>query len=219
MKRPVSASTASPARRAGWAAITVLAAAITLLVAPYLTLDPDVFLEEQKAVYLANQGSLFLHVAGGVVALVLGPVQFVSRLRRRLPVVHRVTGRVYLTGAVAAGIGGLLLAPTSYTGVVAALGFGALAVLMLLTSVAAFVTIRRRQVNRHRTWITRSYALIFTAVTFRMWLVFVPMAGVSFEDAYMSGAWVSWVVNLLVAELVIRSRPAVAGGGAAAASA
>lgn len=205
MKESLNAPAGSPARRAGWAAMTVLAAAVVLLTSPYLTLDPNVFLEPQKAVYLARQGSLFLHVAGGVVALALGPAQFVSRLRRRFPAVHRFTGRVYLTGALAAGIGGLLLAPTSYTGPVAALGFGTLAVLMLLTAVAAFVAIRRRQVDRHRIWITRSYALIFAAVTFRLWLIVLRMSGVPFEDAYVWGAWLSWMINLLVAELVIRT--------------
>jgi uncharacterized membrane protein len=213
MKTTASAPVSSTARRAGWAAMTVLAVLIALLASPYLTLDPDVFLEPQKAVYLANQGSLLLHVAGGVLALALGPVQFVSRLRRRFPKVHRLTGRVYLVGAVAAGTGGLLLAPASYAGAVAALGFVALAVLMLATAVAAFVTIRRRRVERHRAWITRSYALIFAAVTFRLWLMLLSAAGVSFEVAYMSGAWLSWMINLLVAELVIRNRPVPGGRG------
>lgn len=71
---------------------------------------------------------------------------------------------------------------------------------MLATAVAAFVTIRRRRVERHRAWITRSYALIFAAGTFRLWLMLLPAAGVSFEVAYMSGAWLSWMINLLVAD-------------------
>jgi uncharacterized membrane protein len=209
MRTTASAPVASPARRAGWAAIAVLAVAIALLTSRYLTLDPDVFLKQQKAVFLAHQGALFLHVAGAVVALLLGPVQFVGRLRRRFPAVHRFTGRLYLAAAVTAGVGGLLLAPTTYTGPVAALGFAVLAMLMLVTAVAAFVSIRRRQVDRHRAWITRSYALIFTGVTFRLWLMGLGAAGVAFEDAYPWGAWLSWVINLVVAELVIRTMPSL----------
>lgn len=49
----------------------------------------------------------------------------------------------------------------------------------------------------------RSYALIFAAVTFRLWLSVLSGAGIPFDQAYGSGAWASWLINLLVAEQVI----------------
>jgi len=71
---------------------------------------------------------------------------------------------------LAAGVGGLLLAPPSQGGPLAHLGFAALAVALLLTSTMGYVAIRQQRVAAHRAWMTRSYALIFTAVTFRAWL-------------------------------------------------
>ncbi|WP_431676565.1 hypothetical protein [Kitasatospora sp. KL5] len=38
--------------RAGWLTMTVLATGVALVSAPYLTLDPDTFLAEQRAAYL-----------------------------------------------------------------------------------------------------------------------------------------------------------------------
>lgn len=206
VSRPIRTATASRGRRAGWVAMTLLATMIALVSSRYLTLNPEVFLKPQKLVYLSHTGGLLLHVAGGVVALTLGPWQFVSRLRTRRPAVHRFIGRIYLVAVLTAGVGGLMLAPTTYTGPIAAVGLGVLAVLLLSTSVAAYVTIRRRQVAQHRAWMTRSYALIFTAVTFRLWLGAVPAAGFTFEQAYVTGAWAAWVINLAVAELLI-TRP------------
>ncbi|MFF3595369.1 DUF2306 domain-containing protein [Kitasatospora indigofera] len=207
-------------RRAGWIAVTASATAIGLLSARYFTLDPDSFLPEQRVTYLANLAPLILHVGGGVVALVLGPWQFPQRLRTRGPAVHRLIGRVYLAAALATAVGGLLLVPKGLFGPIAPLGFAALAVLLLVATVAAFVSIRRGAVARHQIWMIRSYALIFTGVTFRLWISGFSAVGVPFGQAYGSGAWGAWLLNLLVAEhLVARLRPAAgAAAGAAAGS-
>jgi hypothetical protein len=55
---------------------------------------------------------------------------------------------------------------------------------------------------------TRSYALIFAAVTLRLQLVIFQVAfGVEEMAAYEATAWSSWVPNLIVAEIInIRRR-------------
>ncbi|MCX4745757.1 DUF2306 domain-containing protein [Kitasatospora sp. NBC_01287] len=201
-------------RRAGWVAVTVPATLTSLVAARYFSLDPATFLAQQRAVYVAHLVPLLFHVGGGILALTLGPWQFSRRLRAGRPAVHRVLGRLYLLGAAAAGIGGLLMAPTALAAPAAPLGFAVLAVLLLATSTAATVTIRRREIVRHRIWMTRSYALIFSAVTFRLLLVLLPALGMSFNTAYGSGAWAAWVIDLLVAErLTAGLRGRRAGGG------
>ncbi|MFG2825334.1 DUF2306 domain-containing protein [Kitasatospora sp. NPDC048365] len=189
--------------RAGWLTVTVLALAVAALSARYLTLDPETFLPEQRAVYLAHLVPLALHVGGAVGALVLGPWQFLPRLRARRPLLHRLTGRLYALCAVATAVGGLLLAPSGLYPPLAPLGFAVLAVLVLVTTVAAVVTARRRDLVRHRVWATRSYALIFTGVTFRLWLVLLGAAGLPFGPVYVTGAWASWLIDLVVAERLI----------------
>jgi hypothetical protein len=50
----------------------------------------------------------------------------------------------------------------------------------------------------------RSYALTFAAVTLRIWLPFlIGILGLTFIEAYKIVAWLSWIPNILVAELII----------------
>ncbi|WP_051943592.1 DUF2306 domain-containing protein [Streptacidiphilus rugosus] len=187
--------------------MTVLATLTAAFSARYFTLDPRLFLAQQRAVYVANLVPLLLHVGGGILALALGPWQFVPRIRARHPMAHRAIGRIYLLSALAAGLGALLLVPKGLYWPVAPLGFAGLATALLLASGMAYATIRRRSITEHQIWMIRSYSLIFAAVTFRVWLTLFSSAGLSFPTAYMSGAWLSWLINLLVAQrLIVRVR-------------
>ncbi|WP_327073416.1 DUF2306 domain-containing protein [Kitasatospora purpeofusca] len=195
------------ARRAGWWTVTALAFLTALFTARYLTLDPEVFLDQQRAVYLAHRGSLVLHVGGGVLAILLGPWQFLPRLRGRRPGLHRLVGRLYLLAVLAAGTGGLLMAPRGLVGPVAPIGFTGLAVLLLLSSALAWRAGRRRDILRHRAWAVRSFALVMAAATLRIWLPVMDLAGVPFDQAYATAAWTCWLINLVVAEHLIARLP------------
>ncbi len=178
--------------------MTILATATAGISARYFTLDSKLFLAQQRAVYLAHLTPLLFHISGGILALALGPWQFVPSLRHRHPALHRALGRAYLLSALVAGIGGLLLAPEGLYPPIAPLGFVALGIALLAASALAFVAIRRGDVAAHRIWMLRSYALIFAAVTFRLWLIVLPGFGLPFDQAYRTGAWISWPLNLLV---------------------
>jgi uncharacterized membrane protein len=146
---------------------------------------------------------VLLHVGGGLTALAVGPWQFWRGLRTRRPAVHRAMGGIYVTAAVAAAAGGLLLAPLSLGGPMAHLGFSVLAVVLLLTTAAAFVSILRRRIDDHRAWMVRSYAVVFTAVTFRAWLFLLTAFGLPFADVYAVGAWATVLIDLLAAEFLL----------------
>ena len=75
-----------------------------------------------------------MHVLSGMLALLIGPFQFVRRLRRRFVRVHRFMGATYVASATALGVSGLILAPTAYTGLVASAGFTVLGLAMLFTT-------------------------------------------------------------------------------------
>ena len=52
---------------------------------------------------------------------------------------------------------------------------------------------------------TRSFSLAFAAVTLRVYIPVSQIAGLDYTDSYRVIAWLCWVPNLLVAELLIRS--------------
>ncbi len=195
-----------------WLTMTVLALMTAAASARYYSLNPQVFMTQQRLTYMANLTPLLLHITGGTVALTTGPFQFLTGLRGRRPTLHRWLGRVYLLGALAAGVGGLLMARIAFGGPVARIGFAVLALEMLGATAVALGAVLRRRIPAHREWMTRSYALVFVAVTFRLFLI-PTFLGAPFAPVYAADAWLSTIVNLLVAEALIRRarRPRASG--------
>ena len=72
--------------------MTLLALFVVLVVSPYLSFDPDVYFPEQRETYLRLEFALGVHVLSGILALLVGPFQFVGGIRRRFVRVHRVHG-------------------------------------------------------------------------------------------------------------------------------
>lgn len=140
------------------------------------------------------------HFFFGGIVLIAGAFQFHQGLRKRHLTLHRWLGRVYVIGVTLGGVAGLLLAVNSNGGLVAHFGFGMLAVLWLFTTLTAYLAARARDIDAHRAWMTRSYALTLAAVTLRLYLPLSMIAGIEFEAAYQAIAWLCWVPNLLIAE-------------------
>jgi uncharacterized membrane protein len=152
------------------------------------------------------------HVVGGGFALIAGGFQFSTRLRRRAPALHRWLGRFYLMVVLFGAIGGAALATIATGGLVARVGFFLLAILWLWSGTAAYLAIRRRDIDTHRRWMVRNFALTFAAVTLRLHLPMLQFGfDVPFDAAYPVVAWLAWVPNLVVAEWVIlANRPRAA---------
>ncbi|MET0782158.1 MAG: DUF2306 domain-containing protein [Microbacterium sp.] len=226
---PVRASSAAPRRsrvgsRIGWTWILLSAVAVAAYAAiPYFAASLPQLAEDGVGVAgnYADRGALlqaalYVHIAGGAVALIVGPFQFWRGLRSRIPRVHRWLGRVYLGGVALGGAAGLVIAPFSQAGWVGLFGFGTLAVLWLATGWRAYRAIRRRDIASHQAWMIRNYALTYAAVTLRIWLPLMIMAplltGAPFEfdeafaNAYAAVPFLAWLPNLVVAEWLIRRR-------------
>jgi uncharacterized membrane protein len=161
------------------------------------------------------RSAFYLHIGFGGLALLLSPFQFATRLRTRAPRVHRAIGRTILVSIAIAGVGGLILAPHNLAGPVGTVGFGLLAVLWVTFAATAFRAIRRGDVDTHRRWMIRTFALTYAAVTLRLWLfglmvIQTDLAGVdpqtAFERAYLIVPFLAWVPNLLVAERYLSTR-------------
>lgn len=160
-----------------------------------------------------SPAGLQLHIAASAVALTLGPFQFLRTIRAKLPALHRWSGRLYVAACVCGGLAGGAIAMFSSSGVIAGLGFLALAILWLTFTSLALRAALRRDFRAHERWMIRSFALTFAAVTLRIYLpIGINLAG-EFVLPYTIIAWISWVPNLLIAEAWLsmkRSRPVLA---------
>jgi uncharacterized membrane protein len=147
---------------------------------------------------------LILHVAGGVTALLVGPLQFVGRIRARGPAFHRTTGRIYL-GAVAVGApAGFVLALGTTAGPVASVGFAIPALLWPVFTWLGWRSAVERRFPEHREWMLRSYAVTSTAITLRLMLPLAGALGIGFFPAYRVISWLGWTTNLALCEAYLR---------------
>ena len=196
------------ARRTGWGLMTFLAFGVALVASRYFTLDPQVFFPQQLDVYQAHLAAIILHVAGAMVALVIGPFQFLRWIRARRPKLHRWMGRVYLVSVLVGGLAGLYVATMAYGGLLARTGLGALALRWVGTALLAYRHFRAGESATHQRWMIRNYALTFAGVMLRLQTPVSGAVGIPFDVAYPVIAWTCWVPNLLVAEWIVRSMTA-----------
>jgi hypothetical protein len=199
-------------RRSRWWTMTALVLATLALVSRYIGMNPANFFAQQREVYVGRETMLALHICGAGTALAIGPLQFLPRLRRGRARVHRTLGITYLAAATIGGLGGLGMASTAYSGPVASLGFGTLAVLWLACTWTGFVMVLRRRFTDHRRWMVRSFSLVFAGVTLRLILgAYGAVEGsvlswLPFHTVYMATSWLCWVPNLVLAIWFTRAR-------------
>ncbi len=159
--------------------------------------------------------SAALHVLGSGTALLIGGFQFLPGLRARRINGHRWLGRTYLIAVLLGGIGGLVLSTRADGGLVGQAGFFLLAVVWLVSGWQAYAAIRRGDVQAHRIWMIRNFALTFAAVTLRIQLgVATGALGIPFDAFYPLVAWLCWVPNLIVAEWLVIASPRPTWGSA-----
>lgn len=198
--------------RMGWGAMTVTAAFLFAITAMYFSFRSDVnfLLEKQDVVYNAFwRTSFYIHIAGGMLAIIIGPFQFLKQLRRKRMDLHKKLGKTYMASILfLAGPSGLFMAFYAEGGWFSSMGFLVMAVLWLWTTFRAYETIRNRDYNGHVRWITRSFALTMAAVTLRL---YVPLTSAGFhwdhDFVIISSAWFSWIPNLIIAEILLKFIP------------
>jgi uncharacterized membrane protein len=203
---------AGPTRSPGWVPFALVALVLVPVVAGTLrvielaggsTVPPD-------PRFAASPVPVAVHVVGAVGYGLVGAFQFSGGLRRRHPGWHRAAGRVLVVLGLAVALSALWMAlfypRQPGTGELARVFRLAFGTGMAAGIVLAFTAIRRGDVARHRAWMTRAYALALGAGT----QVFTQGIGEAvfgvgvFETDLMLGA--GWLVNLAVAEYVIRRR-------------
>ena len=113
---------------------------------------------------IADRQLLIPHSLCGVLALLVGPLQFSSRLRTRYLKFHRVLGRVYVVSVFIGAFTGIALA----AGRPGLPGTSMQAAAWMVCTTAAFITARNRHIVQHRQWMARSYAVTFTFVSSRV---------------------------------------------------
>jgi len=198
-------------RRSSWPALFV-ALSVVPLAAGGVRLNQLVGgapVTPSNARFFAAPTPVVLHIVAAFGFALVGAFQFAPGLRRRRSGWHRVAGRFTVVAGLVVALSGLWMTlfyarPPGDGDLLTAmrLGFGTA---MAFSLVAGLVAVLRRDLTGHRAWMVRGYAIGMGAGTQVLTnLPWVLLVGAPSEStrAVLMGA--GWVINLVVAEVVIR---------------
>jgi uncharacterized membrane protein len=156
--------------------------------------------------YANNALLTLLHVIPGSIFLIFGPLQFIADIRTRWPGFHRWSGRVFIlsgfTFAATALIINVFFPP--FGGQFKSLAVYIFSIAQIVTLGIALRAALRRSFATHRAWMIRAFAIGLAISTMRIF--FIPaylIFGVPSNFTVALGMWVGFLVNILVAELIL----------------
>jgi Predicted membrane protein (DUF2306) len=179
---------------------------------PYLSMERNVdFLITKQNVYHIKpwRFSFYFHVFTSIFVLLAGFTQFSRYILRRYPKLHRWLGMSYVLIVVfISGPAGFVMGIYANGGLPARTSFVLLAFLWVLFTVLAYGYARKKKFEVHRAWMMRSYALTLSAITLRVYAYLFDVLNIHARPAevYITIAWLSWVLNLLVAEWLVQRK-------------
>lgn len=168
--------------------------------------DVDFLLTKQLIIHLDYyRWSFYVHIFSSLIVLVSGVFLFSNKLLTHFPKLHRWAGRTYV---------GLVLLASAPTALVMAFyangGWGAKTSFIILAPLWWYFTwkglqaARNRQFSKHKVWMVRSYAVSLSAVSLRIYQMFLgSFFMVDAVAQYVTVSWGSWIGNLLVVEIIL----------------
>ena len=178
---------------------------------PYFSFryDIDFLLTKQSVLHIAPwRWAFYTHITCSIFVLILGGLQFISFILKNYPRVHRALGKWYIVLVLfLSAPSGLLMGFYANGGVVSKTSFVLLSVLWWLFTFLAYRKIKAGNIESHINFMYRSYALTLSAITFRLYVLIIPhFIHLPAKEMYALIAWLSWVPDLLVAEVLIKFR-------------
>ena len=171
----------------------------------YIPIDFNVAflrIKQDEIALVHYQWAFFVHVYSSIFVLLAGIPQFSNYLRTQYRNLHKTLGKLYIVLVLLlASPSGFVMGYYANGGVYSRISFMLLAILWFYFTLQAFRYIKQGQVDQHRKFMLRSFALTLSAISLRLikWglvttLELPPM------DTYRIVAWAGWVVNLVVVE-------------------
>jgi hypothetical protein len=150
-----------------------------------------------RAHHLQIRWLLLPHMLFGSIAMLLGPLQFSSRLRRARSGLHRILGRLYVACVAVSAPMAILIPIYLAQNRLYVVGTVMHAGTWLVVTLAAAAFAWQRRLAQHRQWIVRSYALTFSFVIVRIFSHYTVLS----DDAFALADVTITLLLLLLADL------------------
>lgn len=195
-------------------ALLVLLSVVPMLggIARFASMSADVPVTEENARFVAAPFSIVIHIFAATVYSLLGAFQFSKGFRLRWPGFHRRAGRVLAVCGLLCGLTGIWMAvaypiPVALQGPILRGVRVVVGLVMVASIVIAWRSILQRNVPRHEAFMIRAYAIAQGAgtqvVVLGPWMLLTGQGTGLMRDLLMG---LSWAINIVVAELIVRAR-------------
>lgn len=147
-----------------------------------------------------------IHIVPGMLFVLLAPIQFIASFRNRHIQWHRINGRIVFACGVVIGISALVMsfAMPAIGGVNQAAATTLFGAFFLFALCKALVHILRREIELHREWMIRAFAIGFAVATIRPIIGFFfatsRFTGLTPHEFFGTAFWIGFVLHLIAAE-------------------
>ncbi|NVK66832.1 MAG: DUF2306 domain-containing protein [Flavobacteriales bacterium] len=194
---------------AAFLAIAYASYLLILLSLPYIYFEPNVeFLGTKQWIYHIDlwRISFYVHVFSSPIVIIAGLFQFNKWMIRNRPKWHKALGYTYVvTVLLISGPAALVMSFYANGGRVAQTSFVLLSFCWIIFTFISFWKVKKGNFLAHIKWNIRSYALTLSAVTLRFYAYLFDVFEVQLgpKETYILLAYLSWIPNLILAELLI----------------
>lgn len=142
------------------------------------------------------------HIIFAAIALLIGWLQFIPKLRNRNMKLHRAIGKIYIVAVLTSALASLFVSFYANGGISAFLGLFTGGLVWFITTFMSYYYVRHKKIELHKKMMIYSYATTFGGVTLRIWLPLLAMSLHNFDTAYNIVTWLAWVPNIIVAYFI-----------------
>lgn len=155
--------------------------------------------------YIKHHYMTYIHLVTGIIIYLFGPLQFVPRIRRQWPRIHKWSGYIFFVTVIAAGITGIFMGFLFPVGKTSETSSSLLfSIIMIYCAIRAIVMILNKNVELHRQWMIRSYMIAIGPATMHAIIpLFIQLGGKDIGEALSLSLWIGFTLQLIMAEVWI----------------
>ncbi len=148
----------------------------------------------------------YIHIFSITLCLLAGLTQFSAQFLRENRRLHKIIGRIYVYNILIINVPAcFILGLFSNGGLIGITGFLIQDILWAYFTVIAVLSIKKRNIIRHKNFMMLSYAVTTTAITFRIIKnLFYNEERHDYELFYGINVWLALFINLLIASYFLR---------------
>lgn len=200
-------------KKLAWLIFAYLCVFISFRPIKYFLADEPIALLANKPEDVLNSSlymiTFYIHIATGGIALLVGWMQFIKKIRIRYPKFHRIIGKIYVSSIFISAPVGFYIGFFAHGGLVTQIGFTFGAFIWFVITYKAYKVIKQGNVAKHSEYMSYSYAGSFAAVMLRFMLPALIAITGNFKIAYGISVWMSWIPSVIVVYLYIHKKEAL----------